>query len=643
MGWALSERLAGPEQLRGPFERVTWAGLFGLGSWTAACWLLALAHQLSRAGVGMTGLAALVVGLGLIFREKHAGARALSLTRTATLVWGLLGLALLLFTVLVLWRGAVMPVSNNDALAYHLPKAVVLVQEHGYRLFVSPDARLSTWPANYELLLSSILLLDGGDSHVAWLGTVCFFLFLAAAGAVAERTWGRGLHVAAGVALAAGMPVALLHAGAVKNDLLTNFLFLAALLAAAEWAVRPSRFAGVSVGLALCIALGTKLNAVFLVAAVAPLLVIGAWRALRQGGSRLALVASLALFPPVFLLEGGVVYGVNAVALHRLVGVPVVHAGAYGDFRNLYLFPYLLFKAPFSDSNGVWAFWTHSEWFWQKYDLFSSHLGIAVTVALLLLPFGLREVRQVHGEGVRELKYITAAAVGVFLLLLPTRILPAGFFCTFTRFVLFLGPVVAVWTVVPVVRRLWTGPRNARGGAVALLGLLQLNFCAEAVASVRHDLLVPLERVSACFAHAECAPRYSKGRACFALDKVAGPQDVIAVDSDYDSWLYPCFGPARTRSLRFLRGLNGERLRLPDDATWVVVDRMRGITWGNPGFLDFGHFFEFIGKGSPTTDELYTFNAMAADPRFTPVFRNAQKNQAVFRRISQGAGGSRVR
>ena len=90
----------------------------------------------------------------------------------------------------------------------------------------------------------------------------------------------------------------------------------------------------------------------------------------------------------------------------------------------------------------------------------------------------------------------------------------------------------------------------------------------------------------------------------------------------------------RARPLRFLRAGDGAPLPIPDGALrWVVVDRSHGITWGHPGFTDFGHFFDFVGKGQPSEDELRTERALASDARFHRVFWNARRNQAVFQRV----------
>ena len=75
----------------------------------------------------------------------------------------------------------VLPLAKRDGLhpeprqhVYHLPKAALLFQTHGYRTFDSPDVRLGRWPCDYELLLADVITLDGNDMRTAW-PSVAFF------------------------------------------------------------------------------------------------------------------------------------------------------------------------------------------------------------------------------------------------------------------------------------------------------------------------------------------------------------------------------------------------------------------------------------------------------------------------------------
>ena len=85
-----------------------------------------------------------------------------------------------------------MPVYNHDALAYHLPKAVLLMRAHGFGVFAIPEARVATWPCNYELLLSDTMILSGEDHFTAAIATVAYLAILLVSGQAGGALVGRG-------------------------------------------------------------------------------------------------------------------------------------------------------------------------------------------------------------------------------------------------------------------------------------------------------------------------------------------------------------------------------------------------------------------------------------------------------------------
>ena len=532
------------------------------------------------------------------------------------------GVVLVAWAGYVIYVGGLLPLGGNDALSYHLPRAVFFGRAHGFGDFEGGDPRLANWPANYELMLAAVLALDGSDRHIVVLSALGFVLFVFAAGALVERwnpraTW---LGKIACMALAASAPVVLLHAGAVKNDLLTNFFFLSAFLALGSLLTTGSRRSWVMLSVSMGLALGTKLSASMLVVGV---LVVGLSAVLTRGVSRPPRPPVLAL--AALLLTGPVVYVINLVKLGRVVGIPAVAGGAYGAWTNLWRFPYLLFTAPFSETpHGVWSFWTHRYWFWERYDTFSSQLGMAVSVLLLLVPAGILLTR---GDGARERRLGSLAALVSFFAILPTRLQPDGFFCTFTRFICFVVPVIGVWTLVPLITRL-----PERWGAVVALLSVAL-FGTQAVLSAVHDVSHPLAAVQRCAGGGACAIRFGSGRACVALNQVAGPTDAVLMDADFDAWSYPCFGPTRGRALEMLPEHREGAVFIPPAVRWVVIDRMWNITWGHPAFTDFGHFFEDVGKGKPTPGDTALFLQLEHDPAFRRVFSNPRQNQALFERV----------
>ena len=197
VGWAICERLwirfdsEAALDATTSLERISAAAAAGAMLWFAINWLLALTHALTQATLSFAAIMFVIAALLMVAR----GVRLPKPDRFALVAC----VPIALWIVYVLWRGMVLPPDNHDVLAYHLPKAVFIAQSHGYGYFVTGDPRVTVLPANYELLLSDILILTGTDHITEWLGTVFYILFLIATGAAIERWFGRGPHVAASV------------------------------------------------------------------------------------------------------------------------------------------------------------------------------------------------------------------------------------------------------------------------------------------------------------------------------------------------------------------------------------------------------------------------------------------------------------
>src|ERR1043166_545826 len=202
-GTGVARRLfARDDRDAGPAERTAAASVIGIALGLAVLWCLALAHQLNRRNLVAALLAFAVAALVSI---RGLQPRRISRRTAAALVPGAL------WTIFILWRSTVVPPQNHDAMTYHLPKAILMLQAQGFERFASPDMRLVTFPSNYELLLSSLLILERGDQLTEWIGTAFYLLFLACAAMIAERWWGRGPHVMACVLAVGGMHILLPH------------------------------------------------------------------------------------------------------------------------------------------------------------------------------------------------------------------------------------------------------------------------------------------------------------------------------------------------------------------------------------------------------------------------------------------------
>lgn len=618
----------------GPFQRLTWSGVAGFAVAVSATWLLSAVHLLSRAGVVAASAILLLCGAGYFwrhpprpFQNQMIGADALAWIGASAIT--------ACFVAFALWRGQYISVYGNDALAYHLPRAVMFVREHGFRSWTTPDPRLSTWPCNYELLVAALFAVDGTDVHASVISVLSWILLIGSAGAVAEQWWGTGIHSLAGVALIAAAPVALLHAPGQKNDLMMNFFFVAGILGAAKYYGRGSRPGLLGCGAATALALGTKVSGLILLVAVAPLIVLG----IRRHVPPPALIKSVSLMLGALLLlstsMGGAVFVINLVHWGTPVGLPSrVTEGGYGDWTNLLRFPSMLALVPFSDSpNGLHSPFDGNLWFWQRYDMYSSHLGALTSLMVCMLPVAaqLRRRNKLFVWNAAEQRGGSVATLFAFSMIAPIRLLPEGFFCTFARFVIFIIPVVGAWTVVPLVAALcrW---RVAAGVTVVLA--LWGNCARAALLCMTNDIYAPLAWVEQEPTRQQKRPRFAERRACTVVDRLAAPDAAVFIDADFDSWIYACWGRTWSRPISFREP---GQTTVPDGIKWVAIDRPWGKTWNHPGFINFGHFFEFIQHGTATPDETVMFEELSKDPRYRLIFQEQTLNQAVFERIESSS------
>jgi hypothetical protein len=618
-----------------PAELLAAGSVLGFALWLAVSWSLALTHELTRPAL-LTAAALFVIlaVLSLIPVPR--------MTRPhLSLVWLAALIPIGCWIAYVLWRGTLLPPDSHDALAYHLPKAVFITRAHGYEYFTAPDSRIATFPSNYELLLADLLLMARSDQLSEWISTVTYILFLVVTAAIMERWWGRGPHVPIAVLLTAATPVLLLHSGADKNDLMSGYFAAAALLWGARWFARGGIMPWLLLIVTLVAGAGTKPQQAAIFIGISPFLLARAVRLGRSLGVRWKpVVSTIAGSAAVFALCGGAPYVFDAFYGHgRLVdaGVNGLEAGTasiYGDWTNLWQFPYLLLTAPFSsDPLSVWVPWRHQRWFWPKYELYFSNYGILFTLATMALPFCIWRYGRDGDDATQQerLSYSVAALIG-FLLILPVVFRPFGFFAGSGRYVVFVIPAVIGWTVASAIREL--GQRD-RAAVAVIAGGMALYFFVTAADVAVNDRFSPFEY--AWIAAHQSNPRWiwfasvTSERAGTVVDRLAGPDDVIAVDGGFDAWLYPAMGANQTRRIEFISPGPGT-VQIPADAQWVIVDRAWHIIWGNPQFSDFGGFWRYQGKGHPTPQDRRVLEALLADRRFEPVYYNSRLNQAVFRR-----------
>jgi hypothetical protein len=220
-----------------------------------------------------------------------------------------------------------------------------------------------------------------------------------------------------------------------------------------------------------------------------------------------------------------------------------------------------------------------------------------------------------------------------YLVTLPIHNEPIGSFDTYARYVTFVLPAVAAWTISPILlemeRRSRTGA--AWAGAAIAGGAAALGAWSFFVFGL-HDAYAPFQYVAYMVEHPENrVPYVRRNRAGTAFDVLASPQDTCAFDAGFDTWVYPAYGPGWTRRVEYLRPAEGN-VAIPEDADWVAVDRSWNVFFGHPRFVDMGKAF-FLGRGRPSDADLRVYRQLSSDPRFELVYDDRSQNQALFRRI----------
>ncbi|HVS32429.1 MAG TPA: hypothetical protein VMS98_13375 [Thermoanaerobaculia bacterium] len=584
------------------YERATCAAVIGLTIWLASLWALALLHLMTRwALLGRTAVV-LIIAIVLFARRRRV---AMPADWREKALW----LVVVPWVIFMAWRGWLLPPVNHDALAYHLPKAVLFERAAGWDRLGYLDARIASIPANYEMLLAESVAIDRRDTLTEWFSTLFYVLFAFAAGAIAERWWKSRATLAA--VFAAGVPVALLHSGTHKNDLMTAFFIIAGLVAAGRFVTTSDRRALLLTVFAFAAAVGTKPQAALVAVCVAPVIL---WRAeKRQVG--VALVAGVA----AFLLLGGAVYVSNLVTAAQPAGADVIQ---YGDWANLWQAPYVLLAGPFAPSAYELPVpWESRPWFWRRYEVFFSHLGIPFALCAIAAPFAAFALRR---RATSEAAVITIAALAAFAIMLPVKFEPHGLYAiSLPRYALFIVPVVFGWTIAVL------PPRAARAAA----GLAVISFCAYAVDVARNDVFAPLAYVQ--WAHEHRGTRvvpFDPYRAASVADRRAGPRDRIAIDAAFGSWIHPAFGAQLSRPVDFIPPGDGPPL-IREDADWVIIDRAWDMIWEHPDFRDLSQARDFLVRGSTAPADERTMRYLRDDSRFRLVFYNPKTYQAVFQRV----------
>lgn len=612
-------------------ERGMLSALLAFAIWIGANWLLAVSHLLvwqGLAAVGLTGFAISVPQWRLFIASLRHGIR---LNRAA---WFLAPVAL--WTLYALWRGTFMPPNNHDALAYHFPKAVLVMKAHTVACFPSPDYRIPYFPWNYELLLSNFLILNGSDRFTLWLSAGFFVVLLHMSWVLAKRWWGDGLPALACPLAVASAPVLLMHAGAHKNDLMFAVFTLQAIHWFARWWQEGDRrFLGLS-GAATALSLGTKTTGFLLLALLVLACGLRIARAAPLKRAMGDVPKAVLAFSGMFLLLGGWGYVLNWWTTGRINGLilPPAQNGAmsfvFPEWHYSWMLPYMLLAAPFSSrADAVWVPWRHEWWFWPRWEIYSSHFGALFSVLIclgLIFLWAHRKEEALH-------KSWATLAIGMgtvaFMALVTGK--PFGGFNAMPRFLMFILPIIAALTVPPMV--VWMGPK-IKGGGIALVAVLCFYSSWVMIDTAINDSFTPWNYVVDSFLGGGGQQIYfSPYRASGIFNALAEPKDSVAFFGDFEGWVYPLYEANLGREVYLMDPRMGDDkgYSVPPGTRWVVVDRSFQSIWGHPDFKTMGDFEKCFARWHPEADDLAPIRALLQNPAYEPVYVFIGRGQAIFR------------
>ena len=636
-GYELSVRAWRREDLH-PLERALAAATIGFGMWIASTWTLALCHALTHSAV-MARTAAILIAWAILFLRRGNLRERLSIpvievSGRRALVIALVLLPLVLWVEFALWKAAIVPPLTHDALAYHLPKAIFYARAAGFDALNELPPEVRELPAGYEMLLADIIVGSGTDSYTEWLSTAQYLLFVLAGTALATRWWGHSPAMIGVIALLnGGVPVVLLQSVGHKNDLMTGAFMTCGLVWAGRWIGKGETASLMLVVVSFAAAIGAKPQAGLLAICLTPFILYYGIKHKQVKPILGAGVFALA----AFLLMGGIVYVLNWT--HNVAPVQVgaaSNAGGrgmvrYGDWDNLWNGPYVLLAAPFSiDIDEVRVPWERGSWFWKRYELFYSEIGVMAAICALLVPMAWFAYRNVEPQRRTERAVIAFATLAAFILMLPVHFSPRGMYPTaLARYVLFIIPVIFAATAAPFVKVV--EQRSRRSAAVVLL-VPAAFFVLYGVTNALFDRFSPFDYVI--FAAKNPGTRFipfDPNRAGWVVDRKAGPRDRVAMDAGFASWIYPVFGADLKRSVTFIPPGKGPPV-IPD-VDWIVVDRSWNIIWADRNFKDLADWKTKLGHGTPTEQDLRVFQQVAQDPRYEIEYLNAGQLQAVFKRV----------
>ncbi len=657
---------------REPVESGAVGALEATGSWVlvtmslavAINWVLSPLHAIRAPfliGTAIALAAAASVYLRAQARLDGPAARTLRSVfggevRVGRLTVAAVAAPLACWVAFITWRGTITPVLSHDGLAYHMPRAVDVHRTGGWRYLPVEDFRLSWFPADYELLLADVLALTGSEHATSLVSVLLYLAAFLLCASWGERRWGGGARAWIGALLWGSTPLALLHSGGHKNDVMMMICTVSLALWGARWVVRGGVAPLVLAVLAATLGIGTKANGAFAIPATLIAFVpFGLFPRLRStlatprkvaafGAGSVAALLLLGITPLLVHLEHPHLASDMGMSPAEMASTNITPT--YDGLRNLWRFPVFVWLRAFSNHPlTVDVPWLHTDWFWPKYELYFSDYGVAASSLALLVPVALLlALRWPRSRAVAELTLDERAtrrerwAASIYLgasciLVLLMRYKIDGAFNSYARYMFFLPLLIADGGLILLLERV-PAPRAqqiARGVTVAALSAF---FFYEAETVGENDAFAPVKYVKHAMEDHDTRD-LSIGvfaRAGQVVDHIAGPNDRIAFEGDFGAWIYPAYGRGLTRPVDVLPLQAEARLPLVDAADWVVIDRFWAICWGSPTFYDMSDAYENLDRGLLSAHDVVFYNQMVRDPRFAVFYRDLTHAQVVFRR-----------
>lgn len=622
----------------------------GLMTWVSLVWFLALLGLLTGINLLLAAGSALlaVMGWGWV-RKCPLSSWRISVGRPTRLEFFDLipWTAFAALVAFALWRGSFLPTLNTDALFLSLPKADVYLAEAGINLFVPPTPEWmshASQPSTYEMLLASVMALGGDDHLTEWVATLSGTGFAIGCWVLFRQWFNDRLTAHIGFLLVLSSTVFLLHLSSDKADLTTNLACLLLIYWTAQSNRRPSTR---NMGFALLSGLllmglkksGWLVSPVFFL--VIAYLAIQRW---DSSSKTRKIVKLLGLFGMGIILLGGAnqlylfVHTGNPFGIYK-TGEQAFSVSAF-SLIDPFRFLALVALAPYIASiQTIRMPWNGVEWYWPEYNLFFSHFGYAFILilgtALVSILFLGPWLRRTFPKS-REARSWSLLALLAFAMITTHRYPYAGGFNTVARLTLFLVPALLAIGLLPLLDRTFGHrivPSWIRG---TILGAVTVLCIVSAMQAYIHDLHAPLAYVVDLWQHPE-KRRWifvEPNRLPSRLDRMAGPEDVIATDLTDHAWLHPLWGEYLSRKVLII-SWQGNHAVIPEEAKWVVADNVASGIWGRGlSIRSAGDFARAKGWGLASPRDTALFRQLQYDPHWTLILSSTSGEQCLFQRRS---------